>query len=45
MEKLGDKKGLLKVIELEKRFPCYNAVHRMGAETRQRGARQSERSC
>jgi alkylated DNA nucleotide flippase Atl1 len=32
MEKLGDKKGLPKVMELEERFPCYNAVHKMGAE-------------
>jgi alkylated DNA nucleotide flippase Atl1 len=31
MQKLGDKKGLPKVIELEERFPCYNAVHKMGA--------------
>ncbi len=32
MEKLEDKKGLPKVMELEERFPCYNAVHKMGAE-------------
>ena len=32
MQKLGDKKGLPKVMELEQRFPCYNAVHKMGAE-------------
>jgi hypothetical protein len=32
LEKLGDKKGLPKVMELEGRFPCYNAVHKMGAE-------------
>ncbi len=31
-EKLVDKKGLPKVLKLEKRFPCYNAVHKMGAE-------------
>ncbi|MDI6690786.1 MAG: hypothetical protein QME50_02825 [Candidatus Bathyarchaeota archaeon] len=31
-EKLADKKGLPKVLRLEKRFPCYNAVHKMGAE-------------
>lgn len=31
-EKLADKKGLPKVLKLEKRFPCYNAVHKMGAE-------------
>ncbi|MEM3466811.1 MAG: MGMT family protein [Thermoproteota archaeon] len=31
-EKLADKKGLPKTLRLEKRFPCYNAVHKMGAE-------------
>ena len=31
-EKLRDKKGLPKKLKLEKRFPCYNAVHKMGAE-------------
>jgi len=31
-EKLEDKKGYPKILKLEKRFPCYNAVHRMGAE-------------
>ena len=31
-EKLADKKGLPKVLRLEKSFPCYNAVHKMGAE-------------
>jgi alkylated DNA nucleotide flippase Atl1 len=31
-EKLADKKGYPKVLKLEKRFPCYNAVHKMGAE-------------
>jgi hypothetical protein len=31
-EKLIDKKGYPKVLKLEKRFPCYNAVHKMGAE-------------
>ncbi len=30
--KLADKKGLPKVLKLQKRFPCYNAVHRMGVE-------------
>jgi alkylated DNA nucleotide flippase Atl1 len=30
-EKLADKKGYAKVLKLEKRFPCYNAVHAMGA--------------
>jgi len=31
-EKLRDKKSLPKILKLEKRFPCYNAVHKMGAE-------------
>jgi len=31
-EKLTDKKGLPKILELKERFPCYNAVHKMGAE-------------
>jgi hypothetical protein len=31
-EKLRDKKGLPKILKLEERFPCYNAVHKMGAE-------------
>jgi hypothetical protein len=31
-EKLADKESLPKVLKLEKRFPCYNAVHKMGAE-------------
>jgi alkylated DNA nucleotide flippase Atl1 len=31
-EKLADKKGLPKILKLEERFPCYNAVHKMGAE-------------
>ena len=31
-EKLADKKSLPKILKLEKRFPCYNAVHKMGAE-------------
>ena len=31
-EKLADKEGLPKVLKLEKGFPCYNAVHKMGAE-------------
>ena len=30
-EKLADKEGWPKVLKLEKRFPCYNAVHSMGA--------------
>jgi len=31
-EKLKDKPSFPKVLKLEKRFPCYNAVHKMGAE-------------
>ncbi|HVP40950.1 MAG TPA: MGMT family protein [Candidatus Krumholzibacteriaceae bacterium] len=31
-KKLGDKKGLPKILKLEERFPCYNAVHKMGAK-------------
>jgi alkylated DNA nucleotide flippase Atl1 len=31
VEKLEDKENLPKVLKLEKRFPCYNAVHKMGA--------------
>ena len=31
-EKLKDKPSLPKVLRLEKSFPCYNAVHKMGAE-------------
>ena len=31
-EKLADKEGLPKVLKLEKGFPCYNALHKMGAE-------------
>jgi alkylated DNA nucleotide flippase Atl1 len=31
-EKLEDKKGLPKILKLEKKFPCYNAVHKMGTE-------------
>ena len=30
-EKLTDKQDLPKTLVLEKRFPCYNTVHRMGA--------------
>ncbi|MEM2660955.1 MAG: MGMT family protein [Nitrososphaeria archaeon] len=30
-EKLVDKKNLPKILSLEKRFPCYKAVHKMGA--------------
>jgi 6-O-methylguanine DNA methyltransferase, DNA binding domain len=32
LEKLENKKEYPKVLKLEKRFPCYNAVHKMGAE-------------
>jgi hypothetical protein len=31
-EKMQDKPGYPKVLNLEKGFPCYNAVHSMGAE-------------
>jgi alkylated DNA nucleotide flippase Atl1 len=31
-EKLKDKTTLPEVHKLERRFPCYNAVHKMGAE-------------
>jgi alkylated DNA nucleotide flippase Atl1 len=31
-EKLVDKQGYPKILKLEKRFPCYNAVHKMGVE-------------
>jgi len=31
-QKLEDKAGLPKILNLEERFPCYNAVHKMGAE-------------
>lgn len=31
VQKLEDKKSLPKVLKLEERFPCYNAVHKMGA--------------
>jgi len=30
-EKLADKKSLPKILKLEEKFPCYNAVHKMGA--------------
>ena len=30
-QKMQDKPGYPKVLNLEKRFPCYNAVHKMGA--------------
>jgi hypothetical protein len=31
-EKLRDKKCLPKILKLEERFPCYDALHKMGAE-------------
>jgi alkylated DNA nucleotide flippase Atl1 len=31
-EKLKDKTSFPKVLRLERKFPCYNAVHKMGAE-------------
>ena len=31
-QKLADKKGFPKIVSLQKNFPCYNAVHKMGAE-------------
>jgi len=31
-EKCADKEGLPKVLKLQKKFPCFNAVHKMGAE-------------
>ncbi len=31
-EKLADKQRLPKFLKLEKRFPCYHAMHKMGAE-------------
>lgn len=31
-EKMADKKGVPKILKLEKGFPCYNALHKMGAE-------------
>ncbi|GAI11610.1 unnamed protein product, partial [marine sediment metagenome] len=31
-EKLKDEPSFPKVLRLEKGFPCYNAVHKMGAE-------------
>ena len=32
VEKLEDREGFPKILKLERRFPCYNAVHKMGAE-------------
>jgi len=32
-EKLEDKKGLPKILELKQNFPCYNALHKMGVES------------
>ena len=31
-EKLADKKGLPKTLELRENFPCYNALHKMGVD-------------
>ena len=31
-EKLVDKNNLPKMLKLQKKFPCYNATHRMGAD-------------
>jgi alkylated DNA nucleotide flippase Atl1 len=31
-EKLVNKNNLPKVLKLQKKFPCYNAVHKMGAD-------------
>ena len=31
-EKLADKNNLPKVLKLQRKFPCYNAVHKMGAD-------------
>ena len=31
-EKLADKKNFPKIMKLEKKFPCYNALHKMGVE-------------
>jgi alkylated DNA nucleotide flippase Atl1 len=32
VQKMADKSGYPKVLKLEKGFPCYNAVHKMGAD-------------
>lgn len=32
IQKLEDKKSLPKVLKMEKHFPCYNALHKMGAD-------------
>ncbi len=31
-EKLADKEGIPKVLKLERHFPCFNALHKMGVE-------------
>jgi len=31
-EKLADKNSLPKIMRLQEKFPCYNAVHKMGAD-------------
>ena len=35
-EKLEDKKNLPKILKLEKNFPCYNALHKMGVNVGER---------
>ncbi len=32
IQKLEDKKSFPKILKLEKRFPCYNALHKMGVD-------------
>jgi alkylated DNA nucleotide flippase Atl1 len=32
-EKLNDKKGLPKILELKENFPCYKALHKMGVKS------------
>jgi alkylated DNA nucleotide flippase Atl1 len=32
IQKLEDKKSLPKILKLEKRFPCYNALYKMGVD-------------
>jgi alkylated DNA nucleotide flippase Atl1 len=35
-EKLADKESLPKILKLDKRFPCYNALHKMGVSAGER---------
>ncbi len=35
-EKLADKSAFPKILKLERSFPCYNALHKMGVEVGQR---------